>query len=96
MCRSQTQGAKQAAQQWRDSQAAVATANKAAQEAAAAVAAKHKAASAAKAEAERLQQQAAEFKQAGKRDAAKKTQQQAHRCVLIFECCARAMLCCAC
>lgn len=78
-CRSQTQEAKQAAQQWQDTQAAVATANKQAQEAAAAVAAKHKAANAAKAEAERLERQAAEFKQAGKRDAAKKTQQQAHK-----------------
>ena len=57
----------------------MATANRQAQEAAAAVAAKYKAASAAKAKAERLQQQAVEFKQAGKRDAAKKTQQQAHK-----------------
>lgn len=81
--RAQTHEAAQAAQNWHDAQAAVATANRQASEAAAAVAVKHKAATAAKAEAERLEQQAADFKQAGKRDAAKKTQQQAHRQALL-------------
>lgn len=81
--RAQTHEAAQAAQKWHDAQAAVATANRQASEAAAAVAVKHKAANAAKAEAERLEQQAADFKQAGKRDAAKKTQQQAHRHALL-------------
>lgn len=78
-CRTQTQNAEHAAQQLRHSQVAVASANKQAQEAAAAVAAKYKAASAVKAEADRLQQQVSELRQAGKRDAAKKTQQQAHK-----------------
>ena len=79
VCSTQTQNAKQAAQQWHDSQAALATANKQAQDAAAAVAAKNKAASAVKAEADRLQEQIAELRQAGKRDAAKKAQQQAQK-----------------